>query len=240
MVVIAGLWLLSSPITLRYPGLIQLVGRATVGWVNALMERLRPNATYSEKDISAYLWPNGTIPTPETYRRLQTDDWRDYRLRIEGLVENPVSLSYDELRALPKHESITQHYCIQGWSGVAKWGGVRMSDILALVRPLPSARWVAFYSFADGAGGPEEGRYYSCHKIAHMREPTCLLAYEMNGEPLNESHGAPLRLRNEREIGFKQVKWIEAIEFVESFAHLGFGQGGYNEDHEFYGYRQPI
>jgi sulfoxide reductase catalytic subunit YedY len=62
----------------------------------------------------------------------------------------------------------------------------------------------------------------------------------MNGEALNESHGAPLRLRNEREIGFKQVKWIEAIEFVESFAHLGLGQGGYNEDHEFYGYRTPI
>src|SRR3984957_1588647 len=73
-----------------------------------------------------------------------------------------------------------------------------------------------------------------------MREPTCLLAYEMNGQPLNEVHGAPLRLRNEREIGFKQVKWIEAIEFVDSFAHLGFGQGGYNEDHEFYGYRMPI
>lgn len=115
-----------------------------------------------------------------------------------------------------------------------------MSDILDIVRPEPSARWVVFYSFAEGAGGATEGRYYDCHKIGHMREPTCLLAYEMNGEPLNESHGAPLRLRNEREIGFKQVKWIEAIEFLESFDHLGFGQGGYNEDHEFYGYRMPI
>jgi methionine sulfoxide reductase catalytic subunit len=134
----------------------------------------------------------------------------------------------------------TQHYCIQGWSGVAKWGGVRMSDILEMVHPRPSARWVVFYSFAEGAGGTPEGRYYDCHKIEHMREPTCLLAYEMNGQPLNEAHGAPLRLRNEREIGFKQVKWIEAIEFVESFSNLGFGQGGYNEDHEFYGYRMPI
>ena len=99
---------------------------------------------------------------------------------------------------------------------------------------------MVFYSFAEGPGGPPEGRYYDCHKIEHMHEPTCLLAYEMNGQPLNEAHGAPLRLRNEREIGFKQVKWIEAIEFVESFSHLGFGQGGYNEDHEFYGYRMPI
>jgi sulfoxide reductase catalytic subunit YedY len=165
MVVITGLWLMASPFTLRYPGVVQAVGRATVGWASALMERLHPNATYSEKDISPHLWVNGTLPTSETYRLLQADNWRDFRLRIEGLVENPVNLTYNELHALPKHENITQHYCIQGWSGVAKWGGVRMSDILEVVRPLPSARWVVFYSFADGAGGPEEGRYYDCHKI---------------------------------------------------------------------------
>ncbi|HUE32473.1 MAG TPA: molybdopterin-dependent oxidoreductase [Mycobacterium sp.] len=240
VVVIAVMWLSASPITLRYPGVIQVVGRWTVGWLKDILERLHPNATYSEKDISPYLWPNGTLPNSDDYHRLQADNWKDYSLRIEGLVENSVTLSYDELRALPKHEKITQHYCIQGWSGVAKWGGVLMSDILAIAHPSPSARWVVFYSFAEGAGGTPEGRYYDCHKIEHMREPTCLLAYEMNGQPLNEAHGAPLRLRNEREIGFKQVKWIESIEFVESFAHLGFGQGGYNEDHEFYGYRMPI
>jgi methionine sulfoxide reductase catalytic subunit len=240
MMGIVALWLLASPITLRYPGVVQRVGRWLVGWVKSLMEWSHPTATYSEKDISPYLWPNGTIPDSDSYRHLQNANWSGYSLRVEGLVENPVALSYDDLRALPKHENITQHYCIQGWSGVAKWGGVRMSDVLDIVRPLPSARWVVFYSFAYGAGPPEEGRYYDCHKIGHMREPTCLLAYEMNGAPLNETHGAPLRLRNERELGFKQVKWIEALEFVESFAHLGLGQGGYNEDHEFYGYRMPI
>jgi DMSO/TMAO reductase YedYZ molybdopterin-dependent catalytic subunit len=73
-----------------------------------------------------------------------------------------------------------------------------------------------------------------------MRDPMALLAYEMNGEALNETHGAPVRLRNEVELGFKQVKWIEAIEFVESFDGIGAGQGGYNEDHEFFGYRMPI
>jgi methionine sulfoxide reductase catalytic subunit len=240
MTVIVALWLLASPLTLRYPGVVQRVGRWTVGWFKALMERSHPNATYSEKDISPYLWPNGTIPASDNYRHLQTANWSGYSLRVEGLVENPVALSYSDLRALPKHENITAHYCIQGWSGVAKWGGVRMSDVLDIVRPLPSARWVVFYSFAYGAGPPEEGRYYDCHKIGHMLEPTCMLAYEMNNAPLNETHGAPLRLRNERELGFKQVKWIEAIEFVESFDHLGLGQGGYNEDHEFYGYRMPI
>jgi sulfoxide reductase catalytic subunit YedY len=100
-----------------------------------------------------------------------------------------------------------------------------MSDILVIVHPRPSARWGVFCSFAEGAGGTPEGRYYDRHKIEHMHEPTCLLAYEMNGQPLNEAHGAPLRLRNERKIDFKQVKLIESIEFVES-SHLGFGRGG--------------
>jgi DMSO/TMAO reductase YedYZ molybdopterin-dependent catalytic subunit/thiosulfate reductase cytochrome b subunit len=240
MAVIAVLWLAASPLTLRYPAVVQRVGSWLVGWVKVLMEWWHPTATYAEKDISPYLWPNGTLPDSERYRGLQAGDWADYALRIEGLVENPVSLSYERLRALPKHEQITGHYCIQGWSGVAQWGGVRMADILDVVRPLPSAHWVVFYSFAEGSGPSEEGRYYDCHDISQMREPTCLLAYEMNGAPLTETHGAPLRLRNERELGFKQVKWIEAIEFVTSFDHLGLGHGGYNEDHEFYGYRMPI
>jgi methionine sulfoxide reductase catalytic subunit len=240
MAVIVALWLLASPLTARYPGVVRRVGRGFVGWAKELLELPHPKATYSEKDISPYLWPNGTIPDSDRYRQLQATNWSQFSLRVEGLVENPVGLSYDELRALGKHEQITQHYCIQGWSGVAKWGGVRLSDILDMVRPLPSARWVVFYSFAYGAGGPAEGRYYDCHKIEHMREPTTLLAYEMNGSPLSETHGAPLRLRNERELGFKQVKWVEAIEFVEAFDHLGLGHGGYNEDHEYYGYRMPI
>jgi len=82
--------------------------------------------------------------------------------------------------------------------------------------------------------------YYDAHKVEQMSHHLTILAYEMNGEPVNELHGAPLRLRNELELGFKQVKWVRAIEFVESFSHLGSGQGGYNEDHEFYGYRMPI
>jgi thiosulfate reductase cytochrome b subunit len=240
MVVIVGLWLIASPITLRYPGVVQVVGRWAVGWVKAFMEWAHPNATYAPKDISPYFWPNGRIPTSERYKHMLSTNWSQWSLRVEGLVENPVTLSYNDIRKLPKHEQITQHYCIQGWSGVAKWGGVRMSDILDIVRPLPSARWAVFYSMADASADPEEGRYYDCHKIEHMNEPTCLLAYEMNGQALNETHGAPLRLRNEREIGFKQVKWIEGIEFVESFAHLGLGQGGAHEDYEFFGYRTPI
>ncbi|OAT68375.1 oxidoreductase [Mycobacteroides immunogenum] len=239
MAVIVVLWLLASPITLRHPRTVQKIGRASIGWIKGLIEWLPPGATYSEKDISPYFWANGTLPTSDTYRQLQVGDWADYRLHVGGLVQNPTDFTYGDLLAMDKSEQITQHYCIQGWSGIAKWGGVPMADILSIVVPHPSAKWVVFRSLADGSE-PGGGRYYDCHKIEHMRHSTALLAYEMNGEPLTESHGAPLRLRNEVELGFKQVKWIESIEFVEGFANIGKGQGGYNEDHEYFGYRMPI
>ncbi|MGA5541338.1 molybdopterin-dependent oxidoreductase [Mycobacterium sp. NPDC051198] len=237
--IVLGLWLAATPLTLRYPRLVQNAGRFTVGWAKAWMERTHPRASYRDKDITPYFWANGRLPDSERYRRLRDGGWSQYTLRVAGLVANPVELSYEDLLALPKHEQITQHYCIQGWSGVAKWGGVRMADLLTLVQPLPEAKWVVFYSLADGAE-PGHGRYYDCHRIEHMREPMALLAYEMNGEPLSEAHGAPLRLRNELELGFKQVKWIEAVEFVADFRSVGWGRGGYNEDHEYFGYRMPI
>ena len=102
---------------------------------------------------------------------------------------------------------------------------------------MPNARYAVFYSLADGADG---GRYYDVHKIENMSHELTILAYEMNGAPVSVLHGAPLRLRCENELGFKMVKWIAAIEFVCDFADLGAGQGGYNEDHEFYGYQMPI
>jgi hypothetical protein len=245
MVIVVALWLAATPLTLRYPRAVQKTGRFIIGWFKGLLEWRDARATYPERAISRFFWPNGTLPMSQKYADLKADGFRDYTLRVDGLVENPLTLSYDELKAMPKQEQITQHYCIQGWSAVGKWGGVPMRDIVALARPTPQARWVVFYSFAPGPGGydpqrGEGGRYYDAHKIEHMQHHLTILAYEMNGEPLNVLHGAPLRLRNELELGFKMVKWIEAIEFVESFAHLGAGQGGFNEDHEFYGYRMPI
>jgi len=237
MAIVVAVWWAASPITLRYPRVVQRTGRFLIGWAKALLENTDPRATYPDKAISPFFWPNGTLPTSQDYRNLQDHRFGDYTLHINGLVDNPVTLSYAQLKAMPKQEQVTQHYCIQGWSGVAKWGGVPMRDILDLVRPRPEARYAVFYSFGTGTEG---GLYYDAHKIEHMRHHLTILAYEMNGEPLNELHGAPLRLRNELELGFKQVKWIQGIEFVESFAHLGSGQGGYNEDHEFYGYRMPI
>lgn len=192
---------------------------------------------YTEQDISPHLWINGTMPQSDAFNLLAKDGFTNYRLRVYGLVDDPKEFSYAQLKAIPKQEQITAHFCIQGWSGVGKWGGVPMRHILAIVKPTPDARYAVFYSFAEGAEG---GRYYDVHKIQNMKHELTLLAYELNGAPVSVLHGAPLRLRCENELGFKMVKWIEAIEFVHDFAHLGAGQGGYNEDHEFYGYRMPI
>jgi DMSO/TMAO reductase YedYZ molybdopterin-dependent catalytic subunit/thiosulfate reductase cytochrome b subunit len=237
MAILAACWLAASPFTLRFARQVQHVGQFMVGWLMGLAERWDPHSQLGEKDISPYFWVNGTMPDSGEYAALLAGDFAGYRLRVDGLVETPRTFSLADLKAMARQEQITTHFCIQGWSGVAKWGGVPMRDILTLVKPKPEARYAVFYSLADGADG---GRYYDVHKIENMRHKLTILAYEMNGAPVSVAHGAPLRLRCENELGFKMVKWIAAIEFVADFADLGAGQGGYNEDHEFYGYRMPI
>ena len=237
MAVMTTAWLLASPFTIRHARLVQRTGRLMVGWLKGLAERWDPGSQLTEKDISPFFWPNGTMPASKAFDALVADEFASYKLRISGLVEAPREFSLADLKAMPKQEQITTHFCIQGWSGVAKWGGIPMRHILDLVRPTPEARYAVFYSLADGADG---GRYYDVHELLNMRHELTILAYEMNGAPLSVLHGAPLRLRCENELGFKMVKWIAAIELVHDFAHLGAGQGGYNEDHEFYGYRMPI
>lgn len=238
MAVVAIAWVAATPVTLRHPRWIQRVGYALIGPAQRLFEHLDAKpGTYTERDISPYFWHNGKYPETPEYSALFHNQFADYRLRIDGLVEHPVRLGLEALRALPRHEQITQHFCIQGWSGVAQWGGVSMRTILDLVEPKPEAKWVVFYSLGDGADG---GRYYDAHPIEQMRYGLTMLAYDMNGEPLSYGHGAPLRLRNEVQLGFKQVKWIAGIEFVADFSRIGGGYGGYNQDHEFFGYRQSI
>ena len=237
MAVMVVAWLLVSPFTIKHARLVQRTGAFMIGWLKGLAERWDVHAQLTEKDISPFFWPNGTMPASEEFEALVANGFASYRLRISGLVEAPQEFSLADLKAMPKQEQITTHFCIQGWSGVAKWGGVPTRRMLELVRPTAQARYAVFYSLADGA---DAGRYYDVHQLRNMRHELTLLAYEMNGAPLSILHGAPLRLRCENELGFKMVKWIAAIEFVDDFAHLGAGQGGYNEDHEFYGYRMPI
>jgi DMSO/TMAO reductase YedYZ molybdopterin-dependent catalytic subunit/thiosulfate reductase cytochrome b subunit len=238
MVVIIVAWMAATPLTYRYPRTVQKVGYALIGPAQRLFEHVDSKpGQYTEKDISPYFWHNGKYPETEEYVNLRAGNFADYKLRINGLVDNPVELDIAQLRSLAHHEQITQHFCIQGWSGVAKWGGVSMRSILELAQPKPEAKWVIFYSFAVG---PDGGIYYDAQPIEQMNYELTMLAYEMNDNDLSFGHGAPLRLRNEVQLGFKMVKWIKGVEFVEHFSEVGGGQGGYNNDHEFFGYSQSI
>lgn len=237
MLLLAVTWWLASPFTIRHARLVQKVGAFLSRPFSSVTQSWDPTGQLTEDDISPHFWPNGTMPKSDEFDLLVKDNFANFRLRIDGLVANPAEFSYAELKAMPKQEQITTHFCIQGWSGVAKWGGVPLRHLLELVKPTTDAKYAVFYSLADGADG---GRYYDVHGLSQLRHELTILAYEMNGAPLSVLHGAPLRLRCENEVGFKMVKWIAAIEFVSDFSGLGAGQGGYNEDHEFYGYRSPI
>jgi len=238
MVVVTVGWVAATPFTLRHPRAVQRAGYALIGPAQRLFEHVdsRPGE-YTDKDISPYFWHNGKYPDSPEYTALLEGGFADYRLKVNGLVDHPVDLDLAQLRALPHHQQITQHFCIQGWSGVAKWGGVSMQTIMDLVHPQPAAKWVVFYSLGDG---PDKGLCYDAHPIEQMHYHLTMLAYDMNGAPLSFGHGAPLRLRNETQLGFKQVKWLQGIEFVVDFAGIGGGRGGYNQDHEFFGYRQSL
>lgn len=163
--------------------------------------------------------------------KLVKNNFEGYKLKIGGLVENPVKLSLEEVKEMGKEESITMHHCIQGWSGVAEWGGLSLSKIIELVKPDPSVTTVAFYSFGEGLYG---GVYYDTHTLDNCMKPGSILAWEMNYEPLSIGHGAPLRLRVENQLGYKMVKWISYIEFVKSPKDVGKGYGGKNADDEFF------
>ncbi len=197
-----------------------------------------PVAQFSKEDISPWFWINGAMPTCEEWKNLAAGEFKDYRLTVHGLVENPAELSLDDLRALGKETQITLHHCIQGWSGIAEWGGLPLASLWRVVRPAREAKAVIFYSFGDGfdvSTGVANGEYYDSLSIGNARHPHTMLAYEMNHEPLGPLHGAPLRLRVENQLGFKMVKWIKAIEFVADIRSIKKGEGGYAEDHEYFG-----
>ena len=134
-----------------------------------LLDRAAPVAEFRREDISPFFWANGKMPTCDEWKTLAADDFKDYRLKVYGLVENPVELSLDDLRALGKKTQITLHHCIQGWSGIAEWGGLPLAELIKLVRPKPEAQAVVFYSFGEGAW--MGGQYYDSLSMQNAHAP---------------------------------------------------------------------
>jgi methionine sulfoxide reductase catalytic subunit len=196
---------------------------------------------YRESDISPYLWVNGAPPGSEEspeFNALMRDDFRDWRLQVGGLVKQPLTLSLDDLRAIPAQVQTTKHNCVQGWSGVGKWKGVNLTDILDRCQPLPEARYVKFTSYGLDQftyGGKPRQPFYEVLDLLLATHPQTILAYELNDEPLPLPHGAPLRLRVETQLGYKMVKYLRSIELIADYRGIDEGQGGSREDTMFYG-----
>lgn len=187
---------------------------------------------YAETEIRQGQRPNGTRdPASAEYLALQAGNFADYRLTIDGLVENPLSLSLAELHNMPSRTQITRHDCVEGWSCIAKWTGTPLAFLLDQARALPSARFVLFHCFDDlGESGSGPAPYYETCDLVDARHPQTIAAYGLNGGGLPVANGAPLRIRIERALGYKQAKYIRRIEMVSGFSGLWGGKGGYWED----------
>lgn len=207
-----------------HEGLTQAAQRALIG------DRLAPE--FSEADIRQGQRPNGSVnPDGAAYRRMAEGGFADYRLTVTGLVEAPQSLSLADLTRLPARTQITRHDCVEGWSCIAKWQGVPLGTVLALARPKLTARYAVFHCF-DAIERSLSGEvfYYESIDLADAFHPQTILAYAMNGAPLPVANGAPLRLRVERQLGYKMAKYVHGITLTDSFAGLGAGRGSYWAD----------
>lgn len=194
---------------------------------------------FAESDIRQGQRPNGvTNPEDEPYKALAANDFRDWRLVVDGLVEKPLSLTREQLQSMPSRTQITRHDCVEGWSTIAKWTGTQLSLVLDQAVAKPEARYAVFYCMDTIERGLSGNiLYYGSIDLIDARHPQTILAYGLNGKPLPVANGAPLRVRVERQLGYKMPKYINRIELVSSYAQLGRGKGGYWEDngYDWYG-----
>jgi DMSO/TMAO reductase YedYZ molybdopterin-dependent catalytic subunit len=184
---------------------------------------------FSEANLSPTFRSNGTdAPDSDEYRRLAQDDFQDWQLKIDGLVTLPLNLSLPALRLMPTRTQITRHDCVEGWSAIGKWTGVPLANVLNVARLSPRARFIVFHC-ADSLERDEDP-YYESIDLVDAFHPQTILAYELNGRALPVANGAPLRLRVERQLGYKHAKYVMRIEVVEHLNSIQGGKGGYWED----------
>lgn len=211
-----------------FPGILNKAEKLTDRVQRAITPANALAKEYTEADLSAVFPANGnTDPGTQDYAEMAKDDFADWDVQIDGLVQTPMSFSLAALKDMPARTQITRHDCVEGWSAIGKWTGIPLGDLMHKVQPLPNAKYAVFHcADIDDEGTP----YYESMAIQDCYHPQTILAYELNGKPLDVPHGAPLRLRFERQLGYKHAKYVERIELVESLAGIGSGKGGYWED----------
>ncbi len=213
-----------------------LLGAAETWHMNAQRFLTGRNALATEftrADISPFFRGNGTtaIDTLE-YAAAKATDFADWRLTVTGLVAHPLTLSMENIRRLPQRTQITRHDCVEGWSAIGEWTGPQLATILRGATLLPSARFVVFRC-ADTLGGSP---YYESIDLVDAFHPQTIIAHMLNGAPLPERNGAPLRLRVERQLGYKHAKYLTGLEIVSDLSGIHGGHGGYWEDRGYHWY----
>jgi hypothetical protein len=237
IIVIAIIHIWITRISLNNPRIVQNSLDMIVNNIKYLFFRqMVSKQRFTRSDISPFFRVNGYPPDTKEYHDLYDNNFKEYKLKVFGLVESPIEVSISDLYNMQKQTQITEHSCIQGWTAVGEWVGVPVQYIIELCKPLPKARYVVFYSYQY----MDNAQYYEVLDLEIVKHPQTILAYEMNGKELDIGHGAPLRLRTETQLGYKMVKWIKSIEFVEDYKHIGMGQGGHREDHRYYSPRAGI
>jgi DMSO/TMAO reductase YedYZ molybdopterin-dependent catalytic subunit len=187
---------------------------------------------FTAADLSPVFKVNGThMPEGADYAALLENHFANWRLRVDGLVANPLDLSLEELRTMPQRTQITRHDCVEGWSAIGKWQGVPLAILLQRSNLLPAARFVVFHCadmYEHASDGT--GQYYESIDLIDAFHPQTILAHVLNDAPLSVGHGAPLRLRVERQLGYKHAKYVMRIEVTDRLDRIGRGKGGFWPD----------
>jgi DMSO/TMAO reductase YedYZ molybdopterin-dependent catalytic subunit len=176
---------------------------------------------FTRADLSASIPVNGPPPETETFQRHIDEQFRNWRLEVNGLVAHPRSFSLAELIDYPSHTQITHQACEEGWSFIAEWTGVRLSHVLDLVGAAPNARYVVLFPFDT---------FWESIDMADALHPQTFLAYGLNGTALPHEHGAPVRLRVARQLGYKSIKYLSRMTVTDSIERFGTGTGGANPE----------
>jgi len=216
-----------------FNGVLKVAEKWSQGAQRLVTDRKALAREFTAADISKDFKPNGTMrPQDPAYQALLAENFASYRLTVDGLVEQPLALSMAEVRAAPSRTQITRHDCVEGWSSIGKWKGARLSALLDRAKLKPEARYIVFHcaDTLDPSAIDGTGLYYESIDLIDAYHPQTILAYQMNDATLPVRHGAPLRLRVERQLGYKHAKYVMRVEAVASLDGIGRGQGGFWPD----------